>query len=216
MRILASTFKQGDLDKVLQAMRSLPYDRLVLIGMSGIEGCEDLGRIQQLEDMAGHQVDVAVAEESDFMGIVSQVAEVLAKRMNVRHGPGRDSVVLNISGGSKLLGDAALLVAFELGLEAYHINGRVTRLPVIRGATTRDRFSKNQARMVEAIGRDSVSLDDLASLMGPMSRQAVDRVIRELRNEGLIGSRAEDGKVLLWLTPPALGVLRALRLTKAS
>jgi len=215
LRVLVSTFKQGDLDKVLQAMRSLSYDRLALIGMPGIKECEDLRRIKHLEEMAGHHVEISVTEDGDFISIVSQVADALAKRMNGRHGRERDVVILNISGGSKLLGDAALLAAFELGLEAYHVNGKVTRLPIVRGATARDRFSKNQRRMVEGIGRGSVTLDGLAKTMEPMSRQGVDRVIRELKAQGLIGSRGESGKVLLWLTPPGLEVLRALRLTRA-
>lgn len=215
MRVLASTFGQGDLEKTIQAMRSLPYDRLVLIGMPGIEECDDLRRIRQLEEMAGHEVELDVAECGDFMGMVKQVAETLAQRLNGGRGAEKDSLVLNIGGGPKLLGDAALLAAFELGVEAYHIDGRVTKLPIIRGATARDRFTKNQARMLETIAHGAVTLDGLTAELGPMSRQAVDRVVRELRNEGLIGSRVEDGRVLVQLTPPGLEVLRALRLTKA-
>lgn len=216
MRILASTFKQGDLEKVLQAMRSLPYDRLLLIGLQGVEECEDLSRIQHLEEMAGHPVELVVAEDGDFMGMVGQMAEELSKRMNGRHGAVRDTVILNISGGPRMLGDAALLAAFELGVEAYHVNGRVTRLPVIRGATARGRFSRNQARMIEALGTGEVTLDGLAKTMDPIGRQAVDRMIRELKRENLIGSRGENGKVILWLTAPGREVLRAIQLTKES
>jgi len=216
LRILASTFKQGDLEKVLQAMRNLPYDRLLLIGMPGAEECEDIGRIRHLEEMAGHQVDLVVAEDGDFMGVVGQMAEELSERMNGRRRAGKDSVILNISGGPRMLGDAALLAAFELGVEAYHVNGRVTRLPVIRGATARDRFSKNQVRMIEALAGEQVTLDALAKMMAPIGRQAVDRMIRELKRESLIGSRGENGKVILWLTPPGREVLRAIQLTQGS
>jgi len=215
LRILASTFKQGDLDKTLQAMRSLPYDRLLLIGMPGIEGCEDAKRLTHLEEMAGHHVEFEVADEGDFMDIVGQVAGGLASRMNGRQGAGIDSIILNISGGSKLLGDAALLAAFELGIETYHVNGRVTRLPVIQGATARDRFTRNQARMLEAIGQASVTLEDLVAAMVPMSRQAVDRIIRELKKENLISSKAENGRIILWLSSPGLEILRAVKLTQA-
>lgn len=215
MRLLASTFKQGDLEKILQAMRSLPYDRLLLIGMPGIESCEDAKRLRHLEEMAGHDVEFEVADEEGFMDIVGQVAGGLASRMNGRQDARVDSVILNISGGSKLLGDAALLAAFELGIETYHVNGRVTRLPVIQGATARDRFTRNQARMLEAIGQGSVTLEHLASAMGPISRQAVDRIIRELKKEDLISSKGENGRIMLWLTPPGLEVLRAVRLTQA-
>ncbi len=215
MRVLASTFKQGDVEKILQAMRSLSYDRLVLIGAPGFEECEDLKRIENLEEMARHKVDISFTEDSDFKSIVAQVAETLAKYLKSSRDSEGGSVVLNISGGSKLLGDAALLAAFELGVEAYHINGRVTRLPVIRGATIRDRFTKNQTRMIEVIGSASVTLEGVVSRMEPMSRQAVDRIIRELKRDRLIDSRGGGGKVMLWLTPPGLEVLRALRLTKA-
>ncbi len=215
MRILASTFRQGDLEKILQAMRSLPYDRLLLIGITGIEDCEDAKRLTHLEEMAGHHVEFEVADDDGFMNIVGKVAGGLASRMNGRHNDGIDSLILNISGGSKLLGDAALLAAFELGIETYHVNGRVTRLPVIQGATARDRFTRNQARMLEAIGQASVTLEDLVTAMEPISRQAVDRIIRELRKEDLINSKAENGRVILWLSPPGLEILRAVKLTQA-
>jgi DNA-binding IscR family transcriptional regulator len=58
-------------------------------------------------------------------------------------------------------------------------------------------------------------LDDLAAAMGPISRQAVDRIIRELKKENLISSKGENGKVILWLTPPGLEILRAVKLTQA-
>jgi len=215
LRILASTFKQGDLEKILQAMRSLPYDRLLLIGIPGIEDCQDAKRLKHLEEMAGHDVEFEVADESDFMDIVGQVAGGLSGRINGRQGGRADSVILNISGGSKLLGDAALLAAFELGIETYHVNGRVTRLPVIQGATARDRFTRNQARMLEAIGQGSVTLEHLVAAMAPISRQAVDRVIRELKKENMISSKGEDGRITLWLTPPGLEILRAVKLTQA-
>jgi len=165
--------------------------------------------------MAGHRVEFEVADDDGFMDIVGTVAGGLARRMNRRQNDGIDSVILNISGGSKLLGDAALLAAFELGIETYHVNGRVTRLPVIQGATARDRFTRNQARMLEAIGQTSVTLEDLVTAMEPISRQAMDRIIRELRKEDLISSKAEDGRVILWLSPPGLEILRAVKLTQA-
>lgn len=215
MRVLASTFQQGDLEKVLEAMRSLSYDRLVLIGMPGADECEDLKQIHRLEEMAGHTVEVVIADRSDFMGIVSQVASLLEERFDGSAGPQKDSIVINISGGSKLLGDAALLAAFGLGVEAYHIDGKVVRLPVIKGARARDRYTESQTRMLECIGQGEVTLDGLAKSMEPMSRQGVDRVIRELKREKLIESRIDNRKVVLRLSQPGLEVLRALRLAKA-
>lgn len=215
MRVLASTFRQGDLDKILQAMRSLPYDRLLLIGTEDVEGCDDLAKIRRLEEMAGHEVEVSVTNDLDFMGAVDHVTEALANCAEPRSKGQRNSVMLNISGGTKLLGDAALLAAFRLGVEAYHVDGRITRLPVIRGATATDRFTKGQRRFLRAVGTGSIPIDQIARKMEPMSRQAVDRVIRELKRDGLVSAYADSGKVIIALTPSGLEVLRAIELTGA-
>jgi hypothetical protein len=49
--------------------------------------------------------------------------------------------------------------------------------------------------------------------MGPSSRQSAERVVRELRNQGMLISEVRDGKVHLSLSPTGLEVLRAVRLT---
>lgn len=216
MRVLASTFEQGDLEKILQAMRSLSYDKLLLIGAAGMEECDDFRRIEHLEGMAGHEVEVEVTEDADFMATVDQVAEALEKRLDARRRDTEGQVVLNISGGSKLLGDAALLAAFRLGVEAYHIDGRITRLPVIRGARAADRFTKGQRRFLVTVGAGQLAIDEAAKRMEPMSRQAVDRVIRELKGQDLLAACTKGGKVMIHLTPSGEEALRAIRIAGPS
>lgn len=211
MRYLVSTFRQGDFDRILQAMRSLPYERLVLIGDEDVAECEDLKRISRLEEISGHEVETELLNGSDFMGTVDAVADTLSARMK-QNGPGTTpSAVLNISGGTKLLGDAALLAAFRVGVETYHVDKKVTRLPVIKGATALDRFTTGQIRMIEAIGGSSLTIDELMARMQPLSRQGAERVIRELKKEGLIESGVEDGRVRVRLSISALEVHRVLR-----
>ncbi len=210
MRYLVSTFRQGDYDRILQAMRGLPYERLVLIGLEDVAECEDLKAISLLEDVAGHRIETELLNGSDFMGTVDSIADMLSARMRP-HGPGvTPSVVFNISGGSKLLGDAALLAAFRVGVETYHVDKKITRLPVIKGATALDRFTEGQIRMIGAIGASSVAIDELMVRMHPVSRQATERVIRELKKEGLLESGVEDGKVMVRLSRAALEVHRVL------
>jgi hypothetical protein len=209
VRALVSTFGPEDADRVLQAMRQFPYDRLVLVGDDKGQESDAFTRINNLEEMAGHSVDFESVGQDDFMALVDGVAEILSRLGD----NGRNHVVLNISGGSKLLGDAALLAAFRVGVETFHIDDRITRLPILRGATAKDRFTPSQVRMIEMISEQNPALGDLITGMMPSSKQSAERVIRELRNQGLLISEVRDGKVHLSLSPTGLEVLRAVRLT---
>lgn len=210
MRYLISTFGQGDYDRILQAMKSLPYEKLVLIGHEDAVGCEDLRRISRLEEASGHEVETELLDGGEFMGVVDSIADLLSARMK-RRGPGdTPAVVLNISGGTKLLGDAALLAAFRVGIETYHVDKKVTRLPVIKGATALDRFTPGQIRMIGAIGRSALTVEELMARMAPLSRQAAERVIRELKKQGMLESGVEGGKVKVRLSSAALEVHRVL------
>ena len=209
MKVLISTFGPEDSDRVLQAMRQLPYDKLVLVGDDGVRESDAFTRINSLEEMAGHTIDFETVDQDDFMALVDGVSEILS-----RHGgSGKNHVVLNISGGSKLLGDAALLAAFRVGVETFHIDDRITKLPIIRGATARDRFTSSQVRLIELIGEQSSALSDLITGMGPSNKQSAERVIRELRKQGMLISDMRDDRVHLSLSPTGLEVLRAVRLT---
>lgn len=209
MRVLISTFGPEDADRVLEAMRQLPYDKLVLAGDDRVLESDAFTRINDLEEMAGHTVDFETVDQDDFMALVDGVSEILS-----RYGDnGKNHVVLNISGGSKLLGDAALLAAFRVGVETFHIDDRVTKLPILRGATARDRFTPSQVKLIELIGDQNPALGDLITGMGPSSRQSAERVVRELRKQGMLISEVRDGMVHLSLSPTGLEVLRAVRLT---
>ena len=209
MRVLISTFGPEDADRVLQAMRQLPYDKLVLIGDDRVSESDAFARLNTLEEIAGHTIDCETVDQGDFLELVDGVSDILS-----RHGDsGKNHVVLNISGGSKLLGDAALLAAFRIGVETFHVDDRVTRLPILRGATASDRFTPSQVKLVKMIGEQNAVLGDLITGMGPSSRQSTERVVRELRKQGMLISEVRDGTVHLSLSPTGLEVLRAVRLT---
>jgi hypothetical protein len=50
--------------------------------------------------------------------------------------------------------------------------------------------------------------------MQPVAKPATERVIRELRSAGLLGSDVRSGEVLLSLTDQGREVLRAIRMAK--
>jgi len=210
LKVLVSTFGPGDAGKVLQAMAALPYNRLILVAERPAEECDGLERIARLEDMIGRTVGFERIVGTKFMQVVDEVCEIL-DRCSRNAGTGvRNDLLLNISGGSKILGDAALFAAFRLGVTAYHCDRRITRLPVIHGATAVDRFTKLQSKLLSAIG-DGATLPEVVDRMQPAGKQAAERVIRELRKQGLLASELEPGRVRLVLTSQGAEAARAIR-----
>ena len=212
MKVLISTFGRDDFEKVVQAMRRLPYERLVLVG--GPEAAESmaLARIRELEELSGHEVTDETVPESGFMEIVDAMSEILEKHSRDARGR-RNDIILNISGGDKLLGDAALFAAFRLGVETYHCDERFTKLPVLKGLTAKDRFTPSQVRFIKGVDGPSVPFDRLVESISPGNRQPVERVMRELKKAGLIETEVMSGKIIIALSESGAEVARAIRTT---
>jgi hypothetical protein len=209
--MLISTFCEGDDPKVLEAMRRLPYERLVLIGEEGMTKSASFEKIRAIEELAGQEVALEVVTGSGFMGLVDEIASILGKYSKDPVTGERPRVLINISGGSKMLGDAALFAAFRAGVEACHCDNGLTMLPVLRGATAIDRFTPSQVRFIRVLGRRFVPLDDIAPRLDPQSRQAAERVMRELRKLGLLRTKIDDGRIMVALSETGSEVSRALR-----
>jgi hypothetical protein len=212
LKVLISTFGRDDFEKVVQAMRRLPYERLVLVG--GPEAAESmaLARIRELEELSGHEVTDETVPESGFMEIVDAVCEILERHSRGARGR-RNDIILNISGGDKLLGDAALFAAFRLGVETYHCDERFTKLPVLKGLTAKDRFTPSQVRFIKGVDGPSVPFDRLVESISPGNRQPVERVMRELKKAGLIETEVMSGKIIIALSESGAEVARAIRTT---
>ena len=203
MRTLVATFGHGDSDNVLMAMRRLPYDRLVLIGERGEEP-SGLSDIRRVESMTGNEVQFVQVDTTRFMDLVDEVCEVVSGLSG-----GRGEVAMNISGGTKLLADAALFAAFRLGVPAYHVTDRVVRLPVMKGVTARNRFTPLQSQFIAHLAEPS-TIPDLVKAMPPHNKQSVERVMRELRRVGLVSAKLESARVAVSLTDEGHEIRRAL------
>ena len=204
MKALVSTFGDKDLDKVLLAMKLLPYEKLVLVGREGMTDCVAFKRVKALEEISGHEI---IAEELDgdgFMEIVDSISEVLEGILT------HDSLILNISGGDKLLGDAAIISAFRLGVETYHCDERLTKLPVLKGASARDRFTPTEQRFLASIMDKWTLLEDLVEKIGQGKRQPVERTMRTLRRMGLLLTEVHAGKIRVALSGEGKEVARAI------
>jgi DNA-binding transcriptional ArsR family regulator len=211
VRTLVSTFADGDDDKVLLAMRKLPYDRLVLIGLTGADG-PSYEKLLRLERLSGHDVDFREIVYDSFMAMVDSISEELSE-LGVGRGS-KDEIIMNISGGSKIMGDAALFAAFRLGIETYHCDRVVVKLPILKGATAKDRFTDLQVRLVDLLSRGEVTFGDVIEKMRPNSRASAERTIRDLKKMRLIKVRLEAGNVFLGLSPEGVEVARATRFAR--
>jgi len=200
LRVLVSTFREGDLQKLTLAMRQLPYDKLVVLAHSSDMGSPSLSTVRSLEEMAGHAADFEELDENDFLTLVDEISSILSKHSLDQATNKRNIVSLNMSGGSKILGDAALFAAFRLGIETYHCENRVTKLPVIRGATAKDRFTPMQIDLIKSMGRKHLAYEELTKSMEPASKQATDRLIRELKRQGILSSESRSAKIFVFLT----------------
>ncbi len=210
MRTMVSTYGEGDEDKVLNAMRMLAYDKLVLVGEADFSDSLGFRKIRTLEEMSGHEIEPTTvgSARSSFMDMVEEVSEVLAGNAGRT---ANSSVILNISGGSKLLGDAALFAAFRLGVEAYHCEASsFVKLPVIRGATAKDMFTEGQSQLIACLSGGPRWMDEAMSLVRPASRQALERIVRELRRADIVHAQLDEGKVLLNLTAQGKEVAKAI------
>ncbi len=210
MKILVSTFGGDDEEKVLSAMRSLPYERLVLIGGPEARNSAGFRELRRLEDMSGHEIEFVEVEICHFMDAVEDISTLLAEWSRDTRTGRANQVMLNISGGSKLLCDAALFSAFRLGIETYHCDKAPTRLPVLRGATTVDRFSAHQVRFMRTLTDGAKSLDALVEALAPANRQSIDRTLRQLRKQGLLSTGFDTGRILISLSKEGEEVVRAL------
>lgn len=210
MRVLVSTFGGDDYAKVLSAMKSLPYEKLVLVGEASAEDTEGFLKLVHLEEMSGHGLDFEPVDTSGFMETVEEICDVLT-RCSKDPGSGCSNLVaLNISGGSKLLGDAALFSAFRLGKEAYHCDERVAKLPVLKGVTAVDRFTMSQVKFITSIKDGGMLFDDLLQTLKPAGRQAAERILRILRKERLVEAELRSGKVHVALSAEGREVARTL------
>lgn len=213
MKTLISIFGEGDVEKTLLAMRWLPYDRLVLVGESNGHEPAGLDELRKLESMTGNTVHYEQVDTADFMGLVDDIAEIISRFSVPDAGPGE--AVLNISGGTKLMADAALFAAFRMGVPTYHVTDRVVRLPVMKGVTAKNRFTPLQAQFIQALEGEH-TLGYLEQSLRPQSRQSLERLMRELRKMGLVSPRLESGQVMISLTEDGQEVRRALAATNGT
>ncbi len=192
MKVLISTYG-FDERKVVAAMSKLAYDKLVLVVGDDVLETQGYLRLKKMESLGPSKMETVTVDVHDFRDCLDKVNRAIRK-WNVEE----NKVVLNISGGTVILADAALLAGYHNGVEIYHVDEKVTKLPVIKGMKVSDRFTEPQTLLIKALEADDTipSLVERLKSTG-IDEQAVRREIRMLSNKGVIGQRLEKGQIRL-------------------
>lgn len=218
MKILISTFGPNA-ENTLAAMRALPYKRLVLVLSKEDVETPGYKQVKETEMSSMGEVEEIFVDKYDlrdcFRSIVGYVNDIFrseSKKRNIGN-----IISINISGGTKIMGDAALLAAFQTGVKAYHCEkGRVIRLPVIEGITLRDRLTDSQVAVLREMGaRDTV--EDIGRKIGNgLTEETIRKSLRKLRRIGVIKTVISEGKVVAELTESGIFILETInRMEKA-
>ena len=205
-RVLVSTFG-FDEEKVLRALRSIPYERLaVLAGGKSLKE-PGLRRLESAERAAGGSLEVVVVDPFDFRSCFEGALGVIEKHRRA----GRE-VRVNVSGGTKVLADAALLAAFQEGVEAWHCEDRPVRLPILRGVSFADRLNVADRAVLRCLDRPRPSNKIVERLVGEgYTKLAVQAAIARLRDQGFLSLTLQHGSAIVAVAPAAAWFARRLR-----
>jgi hypothetical protein len=180
-------------EKVTMAMRAIPFDRLVVITSQDNTFRDEYQDILQINRISRTPVETLIVDKFDLIGSFAAIVNSIQ-----HHKEMRDKVAINISGGTVLLADAALLAAFQTGVDAYHVDDRVIKLPVLRGVSIEERLSPDQQRTLLRLEGDT----DLAALQkeaGPEAARTL-KDLRTLKKMGLVQVGSGDGVTWVSLT----------------
>ncbi|MFQ5883656.1 MAG: DUF6293 family protein [Thermoplasmata archaeon] len=194
LRVLLTTFG-FDEGKIIATMRMLAYDKLVVI--TGQDSLQKKGynRLLEIESGAPNSMETIVVDVFDFMDCFRKVDETIAKYDL----PGNE-VILNISGGTKVLSDAALLAGFQNGIRTFHCEEDLIELPVIIGFSVTERFTPMQRRLL----REMSSPVEVKKLEAKLSKKgyplsSVQRAVRELKKLDILGVDLSKKGIRLYL-----------------
>jgi hypothetical protein len=191
-RILITTFGFDD-KKIQSAMRMLAYDKLVLVTGEDSLKKESYKRLQEIESGDPDGMETVVADVFDFMDCLKKVEEAIEKYS--RRGV---DVIVNFSGGTKVLSDAALLASFQKGVKAYHCDDELIELPSVKGMSIENRLTEMQMEVILKIEGKMERREFEQSLVEEGNAlSSVQKAVRELKKMELLEVTLENGNIYL-------------------
>jgi len=180
-KVLISTFG-FESDKIITAIRELPFERLVLV--MGKDALKKPGfiEVKDLCDMANTTLNKVYVDVFNFMDCFKKITSRIEKEQN------NDNIVsVNASGGTKVLGDAAILGSFHCGVQAYHCEDDLVELPVFLGVRFEDRFTEDQQNLLKLLSRPRSYEEIRDSTLGIRN---ISKSMNELKRRGLVDEMA--------------------------
>jgi len=177
---------------VLPSLRLMPYDRLVLV--AGRETFRSAGfRHLKILEPGLRTVRVDPFDLTDALESI---------RGTIRRVVGDGPVRISASGGTKILTNAAILAAFQEGIEAWYCDPDPVRLPVLRGVSLAAAFSPAEGAVAHAL-HGPIGHDHLVTAVAArgFARRTVLGAIRSLAAKGLVELDRDDGTVLVRPSP---------------
>lgn len=177
---------------VLPALRLLPYDRLVLVAGGNTFHSPGFRKLRSLEPDA-QVVRVDAFDLADCLETIQRIV-----RLAEKNGPVR----MSVTGGTKILTMAAVLAAFQQGIEAWYCDPNPIRLPVLRGVRFTASFPPAEVAVIRSLRRE-VSLDALVYVMGSgFARRTILGAIHSLAGKGLVELENREGRSMIRPSPP--------------
>jgi hypothetical protein len=199
--LLMTTFG-GRVSEVVPGLRSLPHDHLVVITVKGEEERQEYRQLLSLLDQLKVQYQVLAVDQLDLTG-----SAVLIEEM-VRRYKGKEwQVLVDITGGSKLLSDATVLAAVTTGSEVCCFEGEARRIPLLEGMGIKELLPKDVA---EALSAHPWPIP-LAQVRGIVRQSAGNRVFMKMKKLDLVSLRLLNETSQLCLTDRGQACLDWLR-----
>jgi hypothetical protein len=193
VRTLICTFGFNE-RRVFAAMRSIRYNHLVLVAGDDVLERKEYKHMVAIEKKGGGTVETVTVDPFEFADCYDEVNRLIRKHM------AGGEVVLNISGGTKILADAAILAAFQNGVEAYHCDETTIKLPVMKGVRFEDAFSKDDVKVMEKFWEGDTFKSLVVKLSG-LSDSSLRKSLKNLERLGVIIPVLEKGGARYHSTP---------------
>jgi len=182
---------------VFSAIRLHTFDKMVALVDRHEAECKTVRKLREFYEDRPGKLEIREMDVSDFFRCYNAVQEVL----NAYNG---HEVSFDISGGMKMLSVACVMNAFNHGVPICHYEAGIkTSLPVIRGFSIFEAYTKDQLRIVSAI-RGEMTLASLIKVFAKegLDEEAVKDGLCNLKKPdvGIITSWSERGKTKITLT----------------
>lgn len=167
----------------------LAYDKLVLVtGKDSLEK-EGYKRLQEIESGSPNGMETVIVDVFSFTECLKRIEEVIEKYS----GKGNE-VLLNVSGGTKVLSDAALFAGFQKGVRSYHCEDECLELPIIVGLGVKERLSELQIEVLRRLDKEVERKSFEKTLVDEgHSLFSVQEAIRKLRTLEILDVEVKKG-----------------------